>query len=290
MKIQPSVKFEVDQSSKWRILWLDSDRIEESMAYCKSHGLDGLGISPYKGFRLHDLSFLQNYETIKAIKIDSAKRIDISALQYLRRLQYVLLNENTQPFDFSIFPELEEIIVEWHPKMVITGCSNNLHRLYLRKYHPRSHDLTELSDLVHLTRLEIVQSPIISLKGVGELDKLERLEFYYLTKLERIDEIEKLSKSLKYLYFDVCRKIKNHDHAQVMRSLEVLAFNNCGTIPSIKFIEKMPKLKDFRFVDTNVLDGDMTPCLPLEYAGFLKKRHFSHSPEEVNQRIQSSLT
>ena len=53
----------------------------------------------------------------------------------------------------------------------------------------------------------------------------------------------------------------------------------------ISFIRKMKNLKFFSFVKTNIKDGDITPCLGLEYAGFDDKRHYSHRMKQVNRII-----
>lgn len=64
-------------------------------------------------------------------------------------------------------------------------------------------------------------------------------------------------------------------------SLSILAYNNCGVIPSIQFIQKMNSLSSFRFVGTDIADGDITPCIGLGYAGFSNKKHFSHTIQEI---------
>jgi protein phosphatase 1 regulatory subunit 7 len=55
-----------------------------------------------------------------------------------------------------------------------------------------------------------------------------------------------------------------------------LAFNKCGEIPSLSFLDDLPALESFSFVDTNIADGSLAPCLRLRFAGFLDKRHYSH--------------
>lgn len=45
-------------------------------------------------------------------------------------------------------------------------------------------------------------------------------------------------------------------------------------MPSIGFIQKMNSLNSFRFVGTDVVDGDVAPCIGLGYAGFSDKDIF----------------
>lgn len=86
--------------------------------------------------------------------------------------------------------------------------------------------------------------------------------------------------------FRACKKIKNYGVVSQIKGLKILRFNDCGSIPNIRFLKEMPNLEDFRFVDTNVLDGDLTPCFGLKSVGFFKKKHYSHTPGELNAILE----
>ena len=60
-----------------------------------------------------------------------------------------------------------------------------------------------------------------------------------------------------------------------------LIISNCGDISSLDFIESMNNLKFLSFVDTNIIDGDLTPCLRLEYVGTIDKRHYNLRASEL---------
>jgi len=83
------------------------------------------------------------------------------------------------------------------------------------------------------------------------------------------------------LVCDHCKSIRNYDYVTRFKLLKTLALNNGGIIPSIKFLKKLPLMESFRFVGTDVSDGDMTPCIGLKYAGFTSKKYFSHTMEEI---------
>jgi len=104
---------------------------------------------------------------------------------------------------------------------------------------------------------------------------LQKLELNNVSSLEIIDEIEKNSTSIKSLRFDSCKKIKNFEYVSNLKELEVLGLNNCGDIPIIQFIKGLPKLKNLTFVNTSIIDGDISPCIGLDYVSFSDKKHYS---------------
>jgi len=91
--------------------------------------------------------------------------------------------------------------------------------------------------------------------------------------------------TIKHLQINNSKKLKNHDVVSNLEYLEVLSLNSCGKISSLTFLNKMFNLQSFYFVDTDVLDGDLSPLLNLGNVGFLNKRHFSHTYLEVKEII-----
>ena len=284
-------QFEVVEWAGRRTLWLDSDRVEECLAAYRKHDLDWIGISPYQGrphgYRSGDIGFLRKHCYVKGVALPYASRIDVSPLKYVRELAYLHIADNRQPLDLSRFPRLEELRAEWHPKLHLTAGCQALKVLALWKYKPSSRDLTELPDFPQLEELVMVQSPLTSIDGIERYRTLKRLELSYLTRLERIAAVAGLADcGLEELDCLKCRKIRDHSAVRVLRSLKILRFNSCGEIPDIRFLDDMPNLQDFRFVNTDVVNGDLRPCLRLKGVGFTRKKHFSHTPKEVNKIIK----
>jgi len=268
---------------------IEESRLEECMDYYQEHKLTRISIPPYYTHSMRDLEFLNNYPYIRGVSLQSVGEIDISGLRYLDRLEYLLLVENKAPFDLANFPYLIEFRGDWYPKLRITSDCRRLQILDLSKYKPKSKDLTELAELPVLEDLSIVQSPLTSISGIGRFPGLNCLALTYLTKLESIAAICELKDSqLEIMECEVCKKIRDHDAVKCVPSLRTLRFNNCGEIPSIGFLDGLKNLEDFRFVDTNVIDGDLRPLLRLKSAGFFKKKHYSHTPEEIDAILDAS--
>lgn len=120
--------------------------------------------------------------------------------------------------------------------------------------------------------------------------RLEEFELNYCSKLETLCCLEESKDTLVSLRFNHCKSIINHNYVIQLDHLNRLAYNYGGTIPTIKFIKKMPALKKFMFVGTDVADGDMAPCIGLDYAAFSNKKHFSHTVEKIKslQEFNSS--
>jgi len=116
--------------------------------------------------------------------------------------------------------------------------------------------------------------------------ELKRLACYYLPKLRHIAPAGDAfcDSGLATLEFGHCPQITDHDHVSAIKSLKVLWFNHCGKVPSLRFLDALPDLEDFRFVGTEVLDGDLNPCLRIRSVGFFDKKSYSHRYADFEAR------
>ncbi len=154
---------------------------------------------------------------------------------------------------------------------------------YLNLYQSKSIPYEQLSKLTELRNLVFIQVPIQSLNGYGIFRNLENMEVAYCRNLTDISGITDCP-LLRKLEIDCCKKIEDFNCLSKLKNLEGLIISNCGNIPSIAFIDDMPKLRFFSFVDTNIVDGDLTPCMRLEYVGTMDKRHYNIKAENLPHR------
>ena len=269
-----------------KTLWVDSDKIDECITYYRNNRLDGLGINPMHGYRLHEVNFLQdNPDVTGLVIVPSTVEIDISAITSLKQLRYLSISDNRQPLDLDEFPHLEEYRGDWHKELHFSSACSTLRSLHLWKYKPKTKDLMELPEFPSLTELGLTQASIVSLTGLLRWSTIRRLELSYIRNLISLAPAQELS-ALKVLHCERCPKLRDYEILSAAGALSDLRLNNCGSIATLDFLRRMPELKEFRFVNTNVEDGDLTPLLQLERVGFTNKRHFSHKSEEIEVELK----
>jgi hypothetical protein len=267
---------------------INSDRIHECMQFYKEKQLSGVVITTAFNYELQNVDFLADYPEIKHLLISDGIK-DVSAVHALKELNYRMLSGKNRKVDFINFPLLAKLNIVWSPYLTNLDTCAKLEGFVLRNYTPKNKDCSFISNITWLKQLVIIQSTLTHLNGLEKLDRLEKLEFYYCSKLGTLDYLETSKESLTYLFFDHCKSIINHEYVTRLHHLYTLAFNDCGAIPSIKFINSMPSLKDIRFMGTDVIDGNMTPCIGFKYAAFTNKRHFTHTMEQIEMLSSAKL-
>lgn len=267
-------------------LWVDSTRIPECVSYYQSNPVDSLGVNPARGYHLEDLEFLRQHSSISSVAIvnPSSGDFDLSPLQALTELRSLVIS-GPVPLSLKQFPRLQVFRGGWHRSLELEGC-DQLRVLDLSGYRPRSQDLSGFAALPVLRELSLVQAVISSIRDVGTLRTLVRLELAHMPKLESVSGVGQLP-LLEELILQKCRKLQGHQDVRAAKCLRVLRFNDCGEIPSLAFLADLPDLEEFRFVDTTIADGDLQPLLRLKRVGFLPKKHYSHTPAQVNAILRA---
>jgi len=257
------------------------------MRYYSEQRIDGVAISPLDGFNLPDLAFLKRFPEIEMLVVLHSEIVDISAVNCLPYLKYLqLTGEFKQEVIVENFPSLRELRVRWTPRLRFGGRLAALRTLSLSNYRTKTKDLSGLVALPGLQELELVQTSISSLTGIDRFLGLMRLSCSYLPKLLSIAPIAETfaGRSLTTLEFDHCPKISDHYVVRLIKTLKVLHFNYCGEVQSLRFLNELPLLEDFRFVGSDVVDGDLRPCLSIPSVGFVDRAHYSHRFADFEKR------
>lgn len=137
----------------------------------------------------------------------------------------------------------------------------------------------------NLLYLELNWSNIHDFLGVEKMNKLKRLELHYCTKLQNDFGLSGLADTLEYLHINQSKKFVPNEELFSLKNLRVLCLNSCGNLENLNFLNHFPNLIDFRFVDTNVLDGDLSPILEhptIRSVGFLNKRHYNIKDDKMD--------
>nr|WP_180321250.1 hypothetical protein [Mesobacillus jeotgali] len=272
-----NVRIRIDDDGEVSVK-INVDNITESIAYIQEHQINNVDIS----YELAQVDFLSECPDIELVSLGGEDLKDVSGLYHLKKLKSLSINE-TRPsleIDFERIPSLEVLYGQLPPKAKEIGTLENLKEMVLWSYKPKTKNLEQFSGLKNLEFLELIQSNIISLKGVEGLGVLGKLGLYYLRSFNDLKDIKDLSKSLRVLEIENCKKIGDFTPIAELKNLEKLSMMDCGEIPSIQFVSQLPGLKMLAFGGTTVLDGDLNPCEGIEHVYFTQKKHYTHRLEE----------
>jgi len=275
MAIQVIDGFRVNVSEYGKLLIIESDRLDECIQYAKDNHIYRIGVSRYDDYKFDNVNFLKENNFFKEVTIGDGE-IDISAIHYLKDLKFLSLSSGKRPVDFTKFPHLTECSIDWNNKVTGLDVPNSIKRLTIWKFKPKSKDFGDLSGCNHVKHFHITESNVEVWDGIEKLQALEYLEAYYLRNITNVKGLEKLA-NLKTLILSNCPRLSNHeDDLKHLKQVEDLRLIDSANLKSLKFIKSLPRLKSIIFAGTNVVDGNITPTLELEYAAFDNKRHYSH--------------
>jgi hypothetical protein len=192
--------------------------------------------------------------------------------------------------DFDNIPLAIYINFDWNEKKASSIDFSNCKYLIIWHHQNKDKDFENLPDIEDLEYLKVNWSSSTSLKGLSKYKSLKRLELHYCTKLETLDGIEDLNQDIEYIHIDQSKKLKGHERVTRLKELRTLCFNDCGVIENLDFLLSLPHLADFRFVNTNILNGNLMPLIShptITNAGFLNKKHYSHKDIQVTDLLSA---
>ena len=242
---------------------IESDKLSECVQFIRNNCISKIYICDLF-YNFNNLDFIKNCPNILSININSQRINQLDGLYKLKDLKEIILQDIDGVVDLSCFQKLESFLGTWNKNNINLSSLVHLKKLRLDNYKSKSKSLKELSLFNELESIMLVKSTIESLDGVDKISKLTNASFYNLNKLSSIEAISSL-KALVDIDFEACKKITDYEILQNNKRLQSIKIFNCGTIKSIEFIKSLPELKHFSCLKTDILDGDIRPCIGLNY-------------------------
>ncbi len=263
------------------VMALASSRIDLCIDYIKKNNVQGIEINPqYGSYRFSNLDVLEQLVdcNIKVIELIEDFK-DISIINKFNNLERLSISENkTSIIDFVNFPNLKSLGIDDTKNLINVDRAIKLESLGIGTLNKTSK--IDFSKLLNLKDLLIIRGNIENLEILNNLN-IEKLSVNYCGKLNDISSLTSLKKNLFELEFYNCKKIENIEIIGNLENLNCLKLSGLGEIKSLSFIKKLKNLKKLSFVDTNILDGDLSYCEGIEFVGFNNKKHYSHKYEDL---------
>jgi hypothetical protein len=276
-----------------KVLLVDWNHVHECATLWNSGEYFALEISDFINFdEVINLADLIHFKAVAEFHFCLRRKVDIAPLKLLSKTLTELWGDEFNSIqNLEDFPVLRVLRQSWSKEMSRHHFQSCLEVLLLDKYLPsNSSGLSDLPSTPNLRSLELVVPGIKDLNEIDRYPKLEYLDIYSARKLVSIADLERCS-SLKRLELCGCKKINDlQETLSKCSHLERLVLEKVSDLENIQFIELMPNLKWLNLMDTNVIDGDMSPLLrhpSLEYAVFTSKKHFSHTEAQVRAALQA---
>jgi len=221
------------------------------------------------------LSFLVQFEFLKALDVTSLHNYDFNFLERLTNLKKLSINtEGNNEIDLSNQTNLEYLVIQWR-KGKIKGLEHcqRLQTLALIEY--KEQDFLPISTLHHLRHLRVKTASVKTLDGLANLPLLEDIFLGYCRHLRSIEAING-RKYLRSVVIDLCGKIEDFDSLSDLPQMEELSLIDCKDIRSISFVRNFPLLRMLRLTgNTNVVDGDLTPTLRIKEVYYPDRKHYN---------------
>lgn len=200
-------------------------------------------------------------------------------------------------FNTIWFEQLEQDKIfqrDFKENMIATENKNFENSVYAIIWHlkEKSKSFDNLSENKRLSYLELNWANIKNFDGIEKFNNLKRLELHYCIKLENDFGLGQLKDSLEFLHINTSKKFNFTDELAQLKKLKVLCLNACGPINNLDFLKDFPNLIDFRFVDTNILDGNLKPLLDhptIRTVGFLNKKHYNYKEEKLKFELENKF-
>ncbi|QZA80071.1 hypothetical protein [Deefgea piscis] len=237
-------------------------------------GIVGLCVRSENNWVFDGLDFLADCSNLMHLIIYATGKLVVDPIYELKNLKSLVFNNVKCSLDFSRLEKLS--VFSTHDGLV--SCENikhhQLEELIIWGYRGRSNDLSDLPQFSNIKKLTIIRSNVFNLNGLSSFEWLISIELHFMKNLESISHLN--LPFLQYLTLENCKKIADYSPLSNNKALLDLKIHESAAMANLEFVRDLPKLRSFRFINTNVINGDLSPLIGLEDVCFTQKKHFSY--------------
>ena len=237
--------------------------------------------------------FVSEFAVIIDLSVINSAAIENTYLYHLKKLKKLdihFYSDVPTIVDFSKIVPLEKLGFNYYKKHIKNlNTQSKLRELVISDFD--SKDLSPIQELYSILSFRTIGGKLKSLAGVEKLEKLKVLEFSAHRSLTDISQISSLKK-LKYIEINSCWKLSDFSPLGDLKELEVIKIIDCKNLASIKFVEKLPNLKNLILKGTTTINDYNTlpgKNLPVFLGSFdSNKYNYKYPEKEVFDKLISS--
>ncbi|MFA7144816.1 MAG: hypothetical protein WC088_06105 [Candidatus Izemoplasmatales bacterium] len=266
-------------------IYFDSKLSFDDVEYINQHGLNKV-ILDFRYEEATDLSFLCNIEKLEFLDIYGT--IDASLIDSLANLRFLRVNSSTS-INLGKFPNLEWISSYTPNQLVGFEELKNLKSASLLGGNELCSQkiLDIVGSVPTIDTLVLERSVMRDLSFIRGVPNLQVLILKENARLSNLRDLENNNKSLKCLKIIRTTKIDSYSEIGEVLSLEFLYIDNCRAISSISFINNLKNLKGAVIAKTNILDGNLSPLMNLDYGVAIPiKKHYYSIQNGIHSHIK----
>ncbi len=206
---------------------------------------------------------------------------DVSKAFSYRQVSIDINDFDKEQVDLAKFQKLESLTC-YYNQIKNLESQIRLKSLTVHKYQNESRIISLFKELEFLS---LIQGRFIKLDKI-QSENLSKIELYFNSKLDDISGILN-HPNIKELDIESCKKIPVDHLIEVVTScakLEVLKLSHFE-FPNLEWVRGMKCLKQLVIIDCNVLNGDISPAIHLEYVAIDNRKHYNYRFDNVTRTI-----
>lgn len=273
------------------LLDIRPETLEVALEALADHGTHGNLFSGLRVTGLENLEFLRDYPSLLYLETENVSAEGLRCIESVSNLRGLRLESPKGGLDFSCFPQLEEFIGDWHRDSTGIGKCGELRRLHAFGFRSTQPDFSSLADCVRLERLILVRPGITSLGDIDALEDLRYLDIAYAPKIKDLTPLAASKVDLREIQLTNLKNISDYAPLARIRRLRRLILSRCAPMADLAWTMGMDYLDFFTFVETKVLNGDLSPLLSLpllRIANAGNRRDYSHTDKELDTLINQA--
>lgn len=214
-----------DPKAAYKSIGITSEKINECRVKYQTEDFNGIFGNPSFGFKEDNFDFVKGFNNVKMVWFWETILSDLSGLYQLQEVEYFGVWGSRPRIDFSHFPNLETVTVEWNKDDIHLNKCEKVERFHLWHHKPKERSFQSFGFPKFAKSVQFNWTNAENFTTVSGLKGMIDLEIHQSRNLQSLKGIEKYADTLERIVVDSCSKLNDYSFILDFPKLRIASIN-----------------------------------------------------------------
>ncbi|MES2733415.1 MAG: hypothetical protein V4714_16840 [Bacteroidota bacterium] len=212
MQIVFDIGFYLDKApnAAYKSIGITSEKINECRVKYQMEDFNGIFGNPSFGFKEDTFDFVNGFVNVKMVHFWDIAVSNLSGLYQSPEIEYLSVMGSKPGIDFSHFPNLKTVIVDWNKGDIHLNTCEKVERFHLWHYKPKERSFQAFDFPKFARSVQFNWTNAEDLTTVSGLKGMVDLEIHQSRNLKSLKGLEQYADTLERIWVDSCGKLSDY--------------------------------------------------------------------------------
>ncbi|WP_210465376.1 hypothetical protein [Rufibacter roseolus] len=207
---EDDVYIDKEKQGGYKSLGVVTDKLEKCISKYQQENFNGIFGNSTFGFKNADFDFVKDFRDAKFFWFWNINVNDVTGLYNLENAEYFGVMGKRPMIDFSHFPSLNTLVLEWHQKDRSLDTCESVEKFDLWHHKPKDQSFSDFSFPRYAKKLGLNWTNVNDITKLNGMKGLSEITIDRSRNLKSLRGLERYADTIEKVHIDTCDRLSDY--------------------------------------------------------------------------------